>query len=567
MIEARFNSKNKERVNLLPICNKDKYPITPDSSHATDTVSLKWMLFLLAWVFNAAFAMDIPPQPGEYRYDLCQPSLITSEIARECTLWQEGQWMGFYGPVSCANPKLPFPWDSETLLLPKASIFFGGGPATGKGWQAPGQTLPYNGCWQGPPSYTYGIETSNVQKIEVAGSNGSTWSATARRSRTVSCDSAYYDTLPNGACRLKGADPGKNNDICLAGDNGSNPIHSAVGAKLQQEVDYAGNFSNPLRLVRLYTSAKRWDQAGLGRHWQHNYARKIVFVESMLVSASVTRESGHRFHFNFDYVFDLVRNLETSRTEGLTAAGASTPETRTIETEWHSIFRRPVRIAEPGLEAVITYDDKGRIIHASRKDLASNTTREWHTAYTYSATVPGAVVQKVEDGPRADVSDLITHDYYPPDEDCTGGHLGCRGQLKQIASALGHVARITRYSAHGRPEEIIDPNGRVTILAYDARQRLISSDIGGEVTAYQHDPAGQMTRITELSGAYLAYRYDEAHRLIEIKDHQSNTLSYNLGAKGNRLREDISDPMGRLVRRRERIYDVLSRLQNTVQAQ
>lgn len=91
MIEARFNSKNKERVNLLAICNKDKYPVTPDSSHATDTVSLKWMLFLLAWVFNAAFAMDIPPQPGEYRYDLCQPSLITSEIARECTLWQEGQ--------------------------------------------------------------------------------------------------------------------------------------------------------------------------------------------------------------------------------------------------------------------------------------------------------------------------------------------------------------------------------------------------------------------------------------------------------------------------------------------
>jgi YD repeat-containing protein len=814
---------------LLPIYDKAKYPAASADSPASNTASFKWILFLLAGGFKAAFAMDIPPQPGEYGYTLCQPSLITTEIARECTLWQEGQWMGFYAPVSCVNRKLPFPWDSETLLLPKASAFFGGGAATGKGWLAPGQTLPYNGCWQGPPSYTYGIETSNVQQIEVAGANGSIARATALRSRKVSCDSAYYDTLPNGACRLKGADPGKNNDICLAGDNGSNPIHSAMGTKLQQEVDYAGSGSNRLRFVRQYTSAKRLDQAGLGQQWQHNYARKIVFVESMLVSASVIRENGHRYHFNLDaatglwtgdpdvngklerlagsdgnftgwqytsddqtelyddsgklvsvryrdgleetliystaatpsaiapapgllikvedafgralnfvydirgrivrmidpagnaylyaydsnnnlvsvtypddtpaeladnpkktylygelahtanvsqphaltglidennrrfgtwdynaqgraiasehaggvdktvltynadgttsvtdplgstrkfrfqlihgvyknagvdqpggsgcaasasnigydangnvayrvdfngnrtnYIFDLARNLEISRTEGLTAVGASTPETRTIETEWHPTFRLPVRITEPGLETVITYDDKGRIIHTSRKDLASNTTREWHTAYTYSATVPGAVVQKVEDGPRTDVSDLTTHDYYPPDEDCTGGHLGCRGQLKQITTALGHVTRITRYSAHGQPEEIIDPNGLVTTLAYDARQRLIFSDIGGEVTAYQYDPSGQMTRITEPGGAYLAYRYDEAHRLIEIKDHLGNTLSYTLDAKGNQLKEDLSDPLGRLVRRREQIYDALSRLQNTVQAQ
>lgn len=774
--------------------------------------------------------MDIAPQPGEYGYFLCQPSLITTEIARECTVWEEGQWMGFYAPVSCVNRKLPFPWDSESLLLPKASAYFGGGPATGKGWLAPGQTLPYNGCWQGPPGYSYGIETSNVQKIEVKTSTGSTWSATALRSRTVRCDSAYYDTLPNGACRLKGADPGKNNDTCAAGDNGSNPIHSAMGSKLQREADYVGSGSNRLRFVRQYTSANTFDLAGLGRHWQHNYARKIDWVNStILTTASVIRENGHRYHFNFeastglwlgdpdvngnlvrmtdpnglvtgwqytsddrtvlydgdgklmsvrhrdgleealsystaetpaaiapapgllikvedpfgralnfvydsrgrivrmidpagnaylyaydaennlasvtypddtpadladnprktylygepehtanvsrphaltglidenhvrfatwnynaqgraiasehaggvdktvlaynadgttsvtdplgstrtfrfqlihgvfksagvdqpggsgcaasasaigydangnvayrvdfngnrtDFVFDLARNLETRRTEGLTAAGASTPETRTIETAWHPLFRLPVRIAEPGLETAYTYDDYGHVTFKSLKDSASLATREWRTTYTYSPTVPGAVLQKIEDGPRTEVADMTISDYYPPDAVCAGGHLGCRGQLKQISTALGHITRITRYSAHGQPEEVIDPNGLVTTLAYDARQRLIASDSGGEVTAYQYDPVGQMILVTEPSGAYLAYRYDEAHRLAEIQDHLGNTLSYTLDAKGNRTMEEVSDTNGQVVRRQQRVFDALSRLQNLVQPQ
>jgi YD repeat-containing protein len=268
-----------------------------------------------------------------------------------------------------------------------------------------------------------------------------------------------------------------------------------------------------------------------------------------------------------DFVFDLYRNLETRRTEGLTAAGASTPETRTIETAWHPHFRLPVRIAEPGRETAYTYDDYGHVTFKSLKDSASLATREWRTTYTYSPTVPGAVVQKIEDGPRTEVADLTTSDYYPPDAACTGGHLGCRGQLKQIATALGHVTRITRYSAHGQPEEVIDPNGLVATLAYDARQRLIASDIGGEVTAYQYDPAGQMILVTEPSGAYLAYRYDEAHRLAEIQDHLGNTLSYTLDAKGNRTMEEVSDTNGQVVRRQQRVFDALSRLQNLVQPQ
>ena len=44
--------------------------------------------------------------------------------------------------------------------------------------------------------------------------------------------------------------------------------------------------------------------------------------------ASRTDFDGHQT----TYVYDMTRNLETSRTEGLTTAGVATPATRTITT-------------------------------------------------------------------------------------------------------------------------------------------------------------------------------------------------------------------------------------------
>ncbi len=57
-----------------------------------------------------------------------------------------------------------------------------------------------------------------------------------------------------------------------------------------------------------------------------------------------------------NYTYDLARNLETSRTEGLTAAGATTPQTRTITTQWHLTFRLPVKVAEPLRVTTYSYD-------------------------------------------------------------------------------------------------------------------------------------------------------------------------------------------------------------------
>nr|NIR59744.1 RHS repeat protein [Gammaproteobacteria bacterium] len=49
------------------------------------------------------------------------------------------------------------------------------------------------------------------------------------------------------------------------------------------------------------------------------------------------------------------RGLEVRRTEAL-----GTPAERTIATQWHSQFRLPVRIAEPGRVTAFAYDERGR---------------------------------------------------------------------------------------------------------------------------------------------------------------------------------------------------------------
>jgi YD repeat-containing protein len=133
-----------------------------------------------------------------------------------------------------------------------------------------------------------------------------------------------------------------------------------------------------------------------------------------------------------------------------------------------------------------------------------------------------------------------------------------------VTDALGHVTQIGRYNAHGQPEELTDPNGLITTLAYDARQRLTSLSVGSETTTYTYDLAGLVTRVTGPDGAYLAYSYDDAHRLIGIQDQLGNTVTYTLDALGNRLQEDVRDPNGQLARSQSRIYDALSRLQNLV---
>lgn len=103
-------------------------------------------------------------------------------------------------------------------------------------------------------------------------------------------------------------------------------------------------------------------------------------------------------------------------------------------------------------------------------------------------------------------------------------------------------------------------------MAYDARQRLISVDAGGELTQYAYDPAGLLSRTTLPDNAFLSYSYDAAHRLTGVEDGLGNRIGYTLDTMGNRINEDVYDPNQQLARARSRVYDALNRLQQDIGA-
>ena len=276
------------------------------------------------------------------------------------------------------------------------------------------------------------------------------------------------------------------------------------------------------------------------------------------------------------YAYDLTRNLETARVEGLATGLACpanlvsyvpTPGTaqRKILTDWHPNLRLPVKITEAGRETTHVYDTRGTLTSRSIKDTVTTKTRTWTTTPTYHATVPGVLVKTVDNGPRIDVADLTTTDYYAPDATCPGAALlGCRGQIKQITNALGHVTTYNEYDAHGRVKKLTDPNAVVTTFAYSPRGWLQSRVVDGKATVYDYTPWGGLAKVTYPDATWISYSYDPAHRLTRITDSANRRVDYTLDNAGNRTKETFVNADATPAREVNRVFDALGRLKDEI---
>jgi YD repeat-containing protein len=277
-----------------------------------------------------------------------------------------------------------------------------------------------------------------------------------------------------------------------------------------------------------------------------------------------------------DYTYDLARILETSRTEGLTSSGGTTPQTRTITTQWHSTFRLPTGIAEPLRITTLAYDADGTQCGARgalcSKSIQATTDASGSQAFsatpsgdprtwTYTYNSNGDVL--TVNGPRTDVSDVTTYTYYANDD----ADSGKRGRVATITNAAGHTTTITAYNLHGQPLSMTDANGLPTTMTYDARLRLKTRTVGSETTTYDYDFVGSLTKVTLPDGSFLSYSYDDAHRLTGMQDNLGNRIAYTLDAAGNRTQEEVFDPSNQLAQTRSRVYNNLNRLFRELGAQ
>ncbi len=337
----------------------------------------------------------------------------------------------------------------------------------------------------------------------------------------------------------------------------------------------------------------RWLPAGAGS----SASTKAVSYDASGMVASITDDRGNRTC----YANDTALGVETVRLEGV-ASGVSCPANlathavpantrqRKISTQWHPSWNFPVARAEPKRITTWVYNGQpdpfaggtascapgaavlpdGAAIAVLCKKVEQATTddtgssgfgatssgapRTW--AYTYNAF--GQVL--TADGPRTDVTDVTTYAYYT----CSTGYQ-C-GQLATVTNAAGHTTNYDSYNAHGQPLTITDPNGVVTTLTYDLRQRLTSRTVGVEQTTVEYWPTGLLKKTTLPDSSFLEYGYDAAHRLTGVNDGEGNRIVYTLDAAGNRTKEEVYDPFTVLSATRSRAFDALSRTSQEIGA-
>jgi YD repeat-containing protein len=312
---------------------------------------------------------------------------------------------------------------------------------------------------------------------------------------------------------------------------------------------------------------------GASKRWRRHCSNcGVTMQEDFTFDANGNRASYVDLNRNrTNYAFDLKRNLEIVRVEGLTSTGATTTATRTVSTQWDPTYRLPSKVAEPSRITTYAYDGAGNLLTKSvQATTDANGSQGFGAAtwgiprvwtYTYGPYRRVATI----DGPRTDVSDVTTYTYYADDAACTG----CRGEVRTITNALNQVTAYDSYDANGRPTQITDSNGVVTTLAYHPRGWLASRTVNAgqsdaETTTYGYDNVGQLTKVTLPDGSWLGYHYDDAHRITEITDSAGNVVQYALDAMGNRIKEDFYDPQDNLKRTQSLVYDSLNRLQQTI---
>ncbi len=271
------------------------------------------------------------------------------------------------------------------------------------------------------------------------------------------------------------------------------------------------------------------------------------------------------------YANDPVRGLELVRVEGF-ASGSTCPSNlssytpqsgtlqRKITTQWSSTWREPQTITEPNRTTSFTFDSYGNVLTKTITDtsVTPNVSRTWTYAY-YNSGLYGQVHTLT--GPRTDITtDVTTYTYY----NCaTGGECG---QIDTITNGLNQVTTVTSYNAYGQRLTIKDPNSVVTTLAYDARERLTSREVGTETTSYSYWPTGLLKTVTLPDSSTVTYSYDNAHRLNKITDGPGNYIAYTLDAMSNVTGASSYDPTGVLHRTHTRAFNTLSELYQDINA-
>ncbi len=221
-------------------------------------------------------------------------------------------------------------------------------------------------------------------------------------------------------------------------------------------------------------------------------------------------------------------------------------------------------VVDPQQNKVITtaYDNQGNILSRQESGYVFINGVATPKTYTiqYQYNTLGQLTQI--NGPRTDVSDITTLEYY----DNTPGEGNNRGHLKAIVNALGQRTEFSNYDANGNVGTITDPNGVIAQLTYDERNRIktLNNLSTGAQTQYFYDSRGNLSYIILPEANRIDFTYNLANKLTEIRDSLGNKIQYQYDVEGNRSREETKDPAGTLKKYLDFTYDAYNNLKRII---
>ena len=305
-------------------------------------------------------------------------------------------------------------------------------------------------------------------------------------------------------------------------------------------------------------------------------AQVLTFQRNLGVNNLVSRASPDGK--TLTQTFDLANNLLTVTDEGgritsYTYDNANRPLTRTDAAGTPQARTTTIAYAEPfiNLPAIITVpsvhagDTARTLVTYNAQKLPAQLTRTGFdpagnpVARTIALTYTPDGHLATIDGPRTDVADVTTLDYWA----CTTG--GKCGQLKSLTNALGHVTTFDTYTNGGLVTKKTDPNGLITTYTYDYRDRLLTvteTPVTGtaRTTTFTYTKAGDLLTASLPGGTILTYAYTAAHVLASVTDTLGNKVSYGYDQRGNRIQEKVTDSAQTLARQIDLTYDIRNRV-------
>ncbi|WP_341501920.1 RHS repeat-associated core domain-containing protein [Gallaecimonas sp. GXIMD4217] len=208
----------------------------------------------------------------------------------------------------------------------------------------------------------------------------------------------------------------------------------------------------------------------------------------------VTDRAGNSTRFERNILGNITKEIR----------GEGTAEEKIRHLEWHSIYNKVAKETLGNLETSTEYNDVGRVLRVTQKDLSTNQQRV--TTYTYTEDAGGNLTKMRVDGPRTDVSDYVDYSY------------DSQGRLYKVANAKHTVLQYTAFDGMARPTTVVDANGIKTNIQYDPRGRIGSVSkllpTGTVTTTFSYDIDGKLLESVGPEGLKLTNEYDDARRLI-----------------------------------------------------